>query len=178
MSPANTSEAKAPTAELVERPGELISLVDHMAAQFERLPEELRGMVADRMAALLVDRFYPETESAAALTQRLTVNEVLLARSQAKLTRHWLYQNAADCGAIRKGKGTRSQLLFTLAGVDSALEQRRLMPIQDGVAEQPTKPTTSAPERRRGPRRKAGDLTPNGSPRRLEVREAVRGKVR
>jgi hypothetical protein len=135
-------------------------------------PEDLAAIVTQVTGALLAElRAYPQDAAPASAgsngdhagpaDEKLTVAEVLAARP--KLKQAWLYQNAADCGAVRPNETKRGPLLFTLAGVDSALELTRVAPITKSVDKSPT---DSKP---RGPRRRQGDVTPNGSPRRFDV---------
>ena len=116
---------------------------------------ELQGALVDANQEAPVGLLPAAEETAGARTGRdpnelLKLKDVLVARPA--LNDAWLYQNAAACNAVRKG-GKRSALLFTLAGVDAELERRRLMPIGDDVAEQPTKPTMGS-RATRGPRSK------------------------
>jgi hypothetical protein len=135
-------------------------------------PEDLAAIVAQVTGAMLAElRAYsqdaspasaaPNGDPASPADEKLTVAEVLAARP--KLKQAWLYQNAADCGAVRPNKTKRGPLLFTLAGVDAALELTRVAPITKSVNK------SSANSKPRGPRRRQGDLTPNGSPRRFDV---------
>jgi hypothetical protein len=136
-------------------------------------PEDLAAIVAQVTGAVLAElRAYSQdaAPASAALNgdhaggpadEKLTVPEVLAARP--KLKRAWLYQNSASCGAVRPNQTKRGRLLFTLAGVDAAVELTRVASITKSVDK------SSIDSKPRGPRRRQGDLTPNGSPRRFDV---------
>lgn len=138
--------------------------VARLAAQ---LAEEIVARVGEELMARMTQAVAAAQDApSAALTSGalLTVGEVLAARPG--LSRRWLYDNKADCGAIQKNRSKSSPLWFRLAEVDAELERRR-------------KRTVNAPSVSSGrhtPRPRVGvrltpgkTLTPNGAPRTFQI---------
>jgi hypothetical protein len=94
--------------------------------------------------------------TAAPTNSLLTTGEVLALRPG--MTRRWLYENAAACGAMRKNPSQKSPLWFRLADVDAELERKRKKPVK-----QPP-PAPRPPRRRQAKLRAAAvKLAANGA---------------
>lgn len=127
---------------------------------FTRLhPEDLQ-----HLAGLITSQLRPGVGDASLSTHELlTTDEVLRARPG--LSREWLYDNAANCRAIRKNKSKRSPYWFRLCDVDAALDAQRLAPVVPIVSKGRARSTVCA-----HPRRENDTHTMNGAPRAFDIR--------
>lgn len=122
-------------------------------------PEDLQ-----HLAWLITSQLHTAGGAAPPSTHELlTTGEVLRARPG--LSREWLYDNAANCRAIRKNRSKRSPYWFRLCDVDAALDAQRLAPVVPIASKGRARSTVCAQKR-------PGDdtHTSNGAPRSFDIR--------
>lgn len=99
------------------------------------LAERMAAKVAEELMSCLVgeiDAAKAAQATAPPTNSLLTTDEVLALRPG--ITRRWLYENSAACGAMRKNASQRSPLWFRLADVDAELQRKRKMPVKQAPA--------------------------------------------
>lgn len=107
----------------------------------------------DRLADLLAERLAVRLSGLAPARAESLVDAAEIARLHGK-TRSWVYEHAAELGAVRLGSGPRPRLAFSPARVAEWLEK---------VDKPATAPLPEAPQRRRRRRQRAG-RTASGAP--------------
>ena len=77
-----------------------------------RDPAEYDDAALDRLADLLAERLAVRLSGLAPARSESLVDAAEIARFHAK-TRSWVYEHAADLGAVRLGSGPRPRLAFS-----------------------------------------------------------------
>jgi hypothetical protein len=93
----------------------------------EPLVEELADRLSDRLADRVVDLLFERVASRLQLSAAGGSNGLVDAREIARRTgrpRWWVYEHAADLGAVRLGSGSRPRLAFSPARAEQYLRRK------------------------------------------------------
>jgi hypothetical protein len=89
----------------------------------ESLVEELADRLADRLVDLLFERVESRLQLSAAGGSNGFVDAHEIARRTGR-PRWWVYEHAADLGALRLGSGSRPRLAFSAARAEQYLRRK------------------------------------------------------